>query len=369
MKPAEQITGTQLCLLLFSFIAPTVVLVIPSLMFHYSRQDAWITVFPAVCNGILTVAVMTVLSQRYPGKTIMQYSSEIIGYWPSKLLGIFFIFYWLNFDFIILNQHIQFINTVLLMNSPPIVISSTLAVLCGIAVYMGIESIARCNEFLSIIIFILLIPLLLLMLRESDPELLLPVMGSGMASVLRGSLFPAAYLSQFLILGWLLPYLKRPRQAFKYSLVSLFTISVILLVTIIPLILIFGPLTDKLSFPLLSVIQYIGLEGSFERLEAIGVVIWVMGCFVKISLTLFIVCLSISQLFRFHNYRDVIVPITLLSVIGSAMIFVNYSTDLNHYLKYSYPPFALFSQCLIPFALLLIDSIKKRWKRFAKEAS
>ncbi|WP_217582226.1 GerAB/ArcD/ProY family transporter, partial [Lysinibacillus sp. GbtcB16] len=75
---------------------------------------------------------------------------------------------------------------------------------------MGIEAIARCNGYISILIILLLIPLLFLMLAESDPQRLRPVMSQGMMPILKGSIFPAAYLCQFFILGWLFPYLNHP---------------------------------------------------------------------------------------------------------------------------------------------------------------
>ncbi|MGO4275399.1 GerAB/ArcD/ProY family transporter, partial [Paenibacillus sp. TAF58] len=73
MKSAEKISGTQLCLLIFSFIAPIVILIIPGLESKTSKQDAWITIFPAVLIGSLTIWVMIILSNRYPGLTIIQY--------------------------------------------------------------------------------------------------------------------------------------------------------------------------------------------------------------------------------------------------------------------------------------------------------
>ncbi|MED1792097.1 GerAB/ArcD/ProY family transporter [Brevibacillus nitrificans] len=363
MERSEKISGTQLSLLLFSFIAPTLILVIPGLMAKYSMQDAWITIFPMFITGALSIWLIVLLSNRYPGMTIIEYSSQIIGKIPGKILGCYLLFYWVNFDFIILNQHIQFINTVLLHRSPAIVISLTLAILCGIAAYMGIESIARTNEFLSFFIFFVLCPLIILMLMESDPERLRPILSKGIIPVLQASIFPSAYTSQVFILGWLLPFLNHPKKAMKASTFALFAITGLFIVTVFPLFMIFGPLTDRLTFPVLSVLQYIGLKGSFERLEAIGVVIWVMGCFVKISLTFFIMCLSITQIFDIKNYRELIIPITVLSVIGSVTVFKNYSTDLNHYLEYTYPFYASFTHLLIPLALLMIDTLKKSWKK------
>lgn len=363
MESAEKISGTQLCLLVFSFIAPTVILVVPSFMEKISKQDTWITIFPAVLIGALNVWVMIILSNRYPGQTIIQYSSQILGKCPGKFLGFYFLYYWINFDFIILNQHVQFINTVFLMRTPSIVVSLTLALLCGIAVYMGIESIARCNEYLSLLIFALLIPLLLLMLAESDLERLRPVMSKGIVPVLQASIFPVAYLGQFVILGWLLPYLNQPKKAAKVSFISLFIVSGLFCITVLPLIMIFGPLTRKLAFPILSVIQYIGIKGSFERLEALAVAIWVMGCFIKVSLTFFIICLSLAQLFDIKSYRSFVVPITILSVIGSVSVFVNYSTDLSSYLRDTYPSLAFSTHLILPLLLLMIDSIKRHWKK------
>ncbi|MCU6791855.1 spore germination protein [Paenibacillus sp. WQ 127069] len=362
MESPEKISGNQLCLLVFSFIAPTVILVVPSFMEEISKQDSWITIFPAVLIGALNVWIMIVLSNRYPGQTIIQYSSQILGKWPGKFLGFYFLYFWINFDFIILDQHIQFINTVFLISTPSIVVSLTLALLCGIAVYMGIESIARCNEYLSLLIIASLIPLLLLMLAESDPERLRPVMSKGIVPVLQASIFPVAYLGQFIILGWLLPYLNQPKKAAKFSFISLFITSGLVFITVLPLIMVFGPLTRKLAFPVLSVIQYIGIKGSFERLEAFAVAIWVMGYFVKVSLTFFIICLSIAHLFDIKSYRNFVVPITILSVIGSVSVFVN-STDLSSYLRETYPSLAFSTHFILPLLLLMIDTIKRHWKK------
>ncbi|NQX58285.1 GerAB/ArcD/ProY family transporter [Paenibacillus qinlingensis] len=363
MESTEKISGHQLCLLVFSFIAPTLILVVPSLMEKISRQDAWMTIFPSYLIGALQVWIMIVLAKRFPGQTIIQYSSQILGKFLGKLLGCYLLYYWINFDFIILNQHIQFINSIFLMRTPSVVVSLTLAILCAIAVYMGIESIARCNEYLSLLIFVLLIPLLLLMLAVSDPQLLRPMLSKGVLPVLQASIFPIAYLGQFMILGWFFPFLSQPKKAAKASFISLSIISGLFCITILPLIMIFGPLTRKLAFPVLSVIQYIGIKGSFERLEAVAVAIWVMGCFVKVSLTFFIICLTIAHLFELKSYRTFIVPVMLLSVIGSVFVFENYSTDLNSYLRNTYPSFAFSTHLLIPLALLLIDTIKRHWKK------
>ncbi|MDF2646998.1 MAG: hypothetical protein K0Q73_2803 [Paenibacillus sp.] len=358
MMPSEKITGTQLGLLLYSFVAPTILLRIPTGMVGFAKQNAWISVLPATLTGLLSIWVMTILANRYPGLTIIEYSSKIIGKWLGKCVGFYYVFYWFTFVSVIAIEHIGFINTVLLPNSPSFIVIVTLLIICGFAVSLGIEVIARSNEFLSILIIVFFIPLLFLMLGRSDFGQLKPIFNKGILPVLQGSLFPASFMSQFFILGWLLPYLNQPNKARKISLNALLGTSILVIAVVLPTIMVLGPLTAKLNFPILSVIQYIGIEGSFERLEAISVSIWVLGIFIKLSVALFIFCLCVSQSFGIQNHREYIIPLTLLTLIGSFWIFKN-GTDLHYYLTFTYPSLAFLTQNIIPLMLLVIDSIKR----------
>ncbi|MFJ5761122.1 endospore germination permease [Neobacillus sp. NPDC093182] len=360
MQTTEKITGTQLGLLLFTYIVSTIILTIPGWMVMNAKQNAWISVVPATTTGLLTLWALTTLANRYPGMSIIQYSSKIIGKWLGRFLGFYFIYFWFTSISVMIIQHTFFIKTLLLPKSPAIVGSLTLMILCGLAVYMGIEVIGRCNEFLTPLILVSLIPILILAIGEADPVLLKPFLGEGILPVLQGAVIPAgSYMNQVLILGWLLPYLNQPKKARKVSLITFFCISIFIFIIVLLTIMILGPLTGKLTYSVLSVMQYIGIEGSFERLEAIAVAMWVLGNFVKVSVTLFILCISISQLFNIRNYRDIVAPITLLSIIGSVWVFRN-SAELQAFLAFVYPITGFFTHSLIPLSLLLIDTIKRK---------
>ncbi|WP_115993586.1 GerAB/ArcD/ProY family transporter [Cohnella lupini] len=356
----EKITGSQLGLLLFTFIVSTIILTIPGLMEMFAKQDAWLSVFPSITTGLLSIWVMTALAKRYPGMTIMQYSEKIIGKWLGKCLGFYYVYFWFMSISVMAKQHTFFIHTLLLPKSPSIVGSLTVLVLSGIAVYLGIEVIGRSTEFLTPMKMVLLLPLFFLTLRDLDPGQLKPVLAEGILPVLQGAIVPAgAFMNQMFILGWLLPYLNFPKKARKVSLLALLGISIFIFIVVLFTIMVLGPLTGKLNYSYLSVMQYIGVEGSFERLEAIAVSIWVLGSFEKIAVSLFILCLSISQLFGIRNYRDIISPVTLLAIIGSVWVFKN-SSDLLAYLTFIYPSAGLITQSLIPLSLLLIDAIKRK---------
>ncbi|NBD23727.1 GerAB/ArcD/ProY family transporter [Paenibacillus glycinis] len=360
METSEKITGSQLGFLLFTFVVSTNMLTVPGIMAMFGKQDAWMAIVPSALTGLISIWVMTALANRYPGMTIIQYSSKIVGNWLGPLIALNYLYYWFVSIATITMQHTGFISTLLLPRTPSIVASLSFLILCGLAVIAGIEVIARCNEFISILILVFLIPLLILTAGEANPAAIKPVLGNGLLPVLQSTVSPAGgFMNQLFILGWLLPYLNQPKKARKVSVIALAGIAVLISFIVMLTIMVLGPLTGKLTYAFLSVIQYIGIAGSFERLEALAVSMWVMGCFVKVAVSLFILCLSVSQLFKLRNYRQFVFPITLFSLIGSVWIFKNGSELLN-YLAFTFPLLAFFNQSFLPLSLLAIDTIKRR---------
>lgn len=347
-------------LLIFTFIVSTLILSVPGIMVSFAKQNAWLSVLPASLTGIANIWVMTALSKRYPGQSIIQYASSICGKWAGKLLGFYFTYYLFFFISSTVNEHAGFLNTVLLPNTPSLVLMMSMLIWCGLAVLAGIEAIARCNEVIVLIIVILLIPIFLFSLRDVEPARLTPVMAEGLMPVLKGAVVPSAWMSQFFFLGWLLPFLNGKPQTIRTNLLWALG-GVVLLIMMIDIytIMMFGPITSRLKFAFLKVIQYTSIIGPLERLEAIAIAIWILGIFSKISVLLFMFCLSASHLFDTPNYRNAVIPVTLLSAVGAVWIFKNVA-EFQAWITFTYPILALFTQSLLPLMLLGIDTCKAK---------
>lgn len=361
MQASEKITGTQLGFLIFTFIISTNLLTVPSLSVMFAMQDAWISELLASATGFIGIWVMCELSRRYPGLSVEQYSTRIVGKWLGKLTSANYAYYWFISITTITMQHTGFISTLLLPESPFLVISLTFLALSGVAAWLGIEVIARSNEFLTLLLLVLFVPLLILTITEADAHLLKPVLENGWMPVFQGAVNPGGgFMNQVFILGWLLPYFQSSAgKARKASLLALSGVVVMSVSLIMLTLMILGPLTGKLTYSFLSVVQYIGIEGSFERLEAIAVSTWVIGCFIKVAVSLFIFSVCISHLFGIRHYRDLVFPLTLLSLIGSIWVFPNAAALLD-YLVFTFPVLAFLNQTLIPLALLIVDGVKRK---------
>lgn len=359
MKIGERISGAQTGLLMFTFIISTLILSVPGIMVAYAKQDAWLSVIVASFTGVLNIYVMTALAQRYPGQSIIQYASRICGKWIGKLIGFYCTYYLFFFISSTVNEHAGFLNTVLLIHTPPLVLMATLLIFCSFAVISGVESIARCNEVIVLIVVLLLLPIFIFSYRDADPVRLSPVLEEGLVPIIRGSVVPSAWMSQFFFLGWFLPNLnKNPLMIRGKLLISLGCTALLIMAIDILTIMVFGPITARMKFAFLNVIKYTSIIGPLERLEAIAITIWILGISIKVSMLLYMLCISATQLFGAQNYRKTVVPVAVLSAVGSVWIFKN-SGEFQAWITFSYPILALVTQSLLPLMLLAIDTVKR----------
>lgn len=357
---AEKISGYQLSLLFFTFIVSTLILSVPGIMVSFAKQNAWMSILPASLTGIANIWVLTALARRYPGKTIIQYASDICGKWLGKLIGFFFTYYIFFFISSTVNEHAGFLNTTLLLLTPPIVLIVSLLLLCGLAVLAGVEAIARSNEVIVLIIALLLIPIFVFSFRDLELPRLTPVLAEGLMPVLKGAVVPSAWMSQFFFMGWFLPHLiDNPRKLRKKAMAALSGIVLLIVAIDVVTIAMFGPITPRMRFAFLNVIKYVSIVGPLERIEAIAIAIWILGIFIKVCMLLYMFCVSATQLIGAKDYRTSIIPVTLLSVVGSVWIFKN-AYEFVSWITFTYPILALFTQSLLPAMLLAIDAIKSK---------
>lgn len=362
MNEAEKISGYQFSLLFFTFIVSTLILSVPGIMVSFAKQNAWMSILPASLTGIANIWVLTALSKRYPGKTIIQYASDICGKWVGKLIGFFFTYYLFFFISSTVNEHAGFLNTALLMLTPPVILIVSLLIICALAVLAGVEAIARCNEVIFLIIIFLLVPIFIFSYRDVDFARLTPVLSDGLLPVLKGAVVPSAWMSQFFFMGWFLPHLiENPKKIRKKMMSVLFGVVLLIILIDVVTIAMFGPITPRMKFAFLNVIKYISILGPLERVEAIAIAIWVLGIFIKVCMLLYMFSVSATQLFGARNYRTSVIPVTLLSAVGSVWIFKN-SYEFESWITFTYPILALFTQSLLPLILLVVDIIKAKFR-------
>ena len=360
MLVQERISNTQLMQILLPLILATHILSGPSFAAQYAKQDAWLSILISSLTGFGTVLVMTSLALRYPGMTIMEYSTKILGKWIGKLVGVAYAYFLFTFPTIITDEAMSYITLFSNPRTPRILTIAIFLTLCGVAAWLGIETIARTSEVLTPINIILVLITLLMLIPDMKPELLQPVIGHGFTPILQGAIIPSGWMGELLYAGFLLPYLTDMKKARHYLVSAVGIITVIMMIITLVTTMVLGPLTAKFVFPFNGAIRYVSFGGIVERIDALLLGVWIFGGFIKDAVFLWIFCLCLSQLFGVKQYRVLLVPVTLISIAGSLWMFTN-APDMAHYHMYTFPELSFVLDILIPTLLWIIDSLR-RWR-------
>lgn len=353
MKPEKgTISGLQMALMLYPAVIATAFLTLPTITAQYAGNDLWLTPILSGISGALTLFLAVRLHRLYPGQTVIEYSVKIVGIVPGKIIGFAYFVFLLYITGLVARQYAEFVKSAIMFKTPTLIVLSSILLLAAIAVRGGVELIARAATILTPI-FIVPSFVLLLLLPDLNVQHLFPVLEKGWIPVLKGSLAPNAYTSEFFLMTFFLPLLSNPEKGAKWAAVSIGADLFTGLYASLLVLLLLGPDTADKVYPVLTAFRYISLASFFENLEALLMAMWVIGNFVKLSVFLYAAATSFVQTMELKNYRIVVYPLAVWCVLFSLWDVPDLPSLGNH-IKYtsSFELLGFFNA--IPLLLLLV---------------
>lgn len=86
--------GTRaLATLTFMMVVGDMMMIYPSVITSYAKQNAWICALIGVPIGMLLMAMFLKLGKAYPDKNLIAISRSILGFWPGTLVGCFYLYF------------------------------------------------------------------------------------------------------------------------------------------------------------------------------------------------------------------------------------------------------------------------------------
>lgn len=177
---------------------------------------------------------------------------------------------------------------------------------------------------------------------------------------IKGSLAPHAWLSQFSLLSFLLPFITNQQKVMKWGMFSV--IASVLTMVFINLgnLFLFGGIITNLQFPVFEAARYISIGSFFEHIESIVIAVWVLGGFVQLSAFFYMLVLGTSQWLKLPSYKPFVLPIGFLIILFSIWSIPSFE-DMIRGMGTNVPFYFLTVQLIIPILLLCVAVI--RWKR------
>ncbi|RXT03995.1 endospore germination permease [Ammoniphilus sp. CFH 90114] len=345
----ERISAHQGMLIICALTLNSTLISVPAQVIGMAKQDAWICYLIAMVIPLSAWWLISRILARFPDHDLLTIMIERYPY-----LGRVFGFSYLLFFLIILARDIRlisdFINIIILQNTPIVVITSLAVITAIFMTRGGIELVGRTAEIYQSALILIVLSLPIFLLREFDGRDFLPIFEASVGDLLNGSWYAVAYLGEMIALAFMVP---GKQISFRHGLWGFFIAIFLLEILITFNVTVLGPeLAPRFMYPNQEMIRAIRITDFLDRLDLPIIGIWMPAMIVKIGVGLFLVCHAIKQLAPKISPKSIMGPLGLFSLVCSFWFFSDAIQTLNF--NRTWPAIALLFEWLIPVLLFWI---------------
>ncbi|MDY7222496.1 spore germination protein [Halalkalibacterium halodurans] len=337
-------------------------------------QDAWITVLIAMLAGLVLYCVLYYLHSHFPSDTWIAYLQKVLTVPIGWFVGFLYCLYFIYIATRVLRDFGDLLTTSMLTDTPLMVINLMMVLVIVYVLFHGINVLARTGEFFLIILFFIGFFSVTLIFSTDlyNIKNLLPILENGWIPVLRQA-FPVTFTFPFgeiIVFTMLFHFLNKKEMGFRIGLLAIGVSGLLLALTTILYIIVLGvDITNRATFPLLTMVGKIQAADFIERLDALAVTVLVVAMFFKVAIFFYAGVAGISELFKVDKSQKILPLFGAILVFNSVQIAANFSEHLKEGLEvvpyYLHLPF----QVGIPLIVLGILLIQKKMGKVKNSSS
>lgn len=188
-----RISNRQAVFLIVNTILATSIIFLPGMIFKEARQDAWMSVVLVTVFGVVAGLIIASLGARFPGRTIIQYSGDIVGKPLGKVIGLIYSLFFIYINAFIVREFADMFNINFMPETPVSLFSMGIVFAAAYAVRSGLEVLARVSEIVLPLVLVMLLLIVGLVCPEIDAKLFFPILEKGFMPVLKGAYPPALF--------------------------------------------------------------------------------------------------------------------------------------------------------------------------------
>ncbi len=359
MHDRAKISGLQVVYLLINVVGATALVFLPGVTAAIAGRDDWVAPVLATLPGFYVILVITALGRCFPDQTIVQYIETLLGPWLGRIIAFLYVLFFLHINGVILREFGELVAATIMPQTPQVVFAILMVAVCTYGLYQGLEVVARVMELAYPVMLTLFVLIIILVSGQMKLVNLFPLLEHGFKTVIRASLNPIAWRGEVFLLGMLFPYLARPDLARRNGFIAVAAIGLILTINALSCNAVFGVTTGRLNFATFELVRLAGFGPFLSRLDAVWLVIWIVGIFGKVALFHFATVMGTAQLFKLKDHRPVIVPLSILLIDLSLSQFENL-TKLLAFITGPWVPYAYLFEMGFPTLLLLIAFLRRK---------
>ncbi|MFD2444262.1 endospore germination permease [Bacillus sp. CGMCC 1.16607] len=357
-----KISALQMSMMMFPTIMATAILTVPGFTAKYAKQDLWISPLWASLVGFMTVYISVRLNNLYPNYSFFQKCEKILGKLLGKLLGSIYVLLFILVSGQITRSYAEFITGVFFPRTPISVIIISMIILSAFTVIGGIEVVGRVSQIFFPIFFISVLFIFMMLIPQLKPENIFPIMEFGVLPSIKGAIVSQAWFGEFFLISFLLPLLSDVKKGMKWGMITVFLVLLTFITSNLLVLFILGHQTQVKIYPFLVAARFANIGNFIENLDPLIIAFWILGAFVKITVFLYVTVFGTAQWLNLSDYRPIVWPLGILIIEFSFWSFPNLMAA-SRFDTTIWPFWGILMQTLIPFVLLILISLKNKFKK------
>ncbi|WP_138751248.1 GerAB/ArcD/ProY family transporter [Paenibacillus sinopodophylli] len=354
-----RISAFQLAILMFQIILSSSVLLMPSISTTLSGKDMWMTPILGSVTGYLTIWLVLKLHHLSPNGSFIKLLVGTFGKWIGLSMSVAFIIFQIHILAITTRDYGEFIVTNFYLKTPIQVIIGAMLLLCAWVVKGGIEVMARTGQiFIPIITFCTLI-ICILLFPELNPSEILPMFERGVQPIMKGTIVVGGWFCQVTLILFILPLVKDVKVFRKWGYLTVTAITVMMLIANLTVFMLMGESTAFFNYPLFTASRYIAYAEFFEHVEAVVMMVWVLGEFFKISFYYFVIQKGIAETFTVTKPAILVVPVGLLLFTSTFWLARDFRM-IGEFISNAGTLYIITGNVIFPFLVYCIARIKRK---------
>jgi spore germination protein KB len=323
-----------------------------------SKQDSWLAVIVAAVVSLPALLIYLSLMRRFPGKNLMEILELIYGTFLGKTVSLLYILIFFEISYANLRFMGDLLLTYMMPETPLVVIAIIFTALAGWITRKGLEVLARFASVAVAIVTVMIIATFILLIPQMDVTNFLPILDIPPKDFIQGvHISTAIPICEVMAFMMIIPYVNQAKQVKKSFLLGCTAGVITLLADAIRNIAVLGPLYAISSSPSIDAVRLIDIANVLTRLEVLVITSLVLMLFYKTSLFFYSVVLGIAQTFRLPSYTPLVIPIGVLLIINSVVVFDS-NVEQAYAATNTWPFYLVIYEFVIPAVSLIIAMIR-----------
>jgi spore germination protein len=305
MEYPRQITVIQAAIILFSSIIGVGVLPLPLFAVRGADTGAPLVTLLGILLSTVGLIFLALLGMKYPGRSIVQYSEEIIGKWPARVMNLFLVLYAAQLTAIGSREFGEVVVTSVLQRTPIEVTVTVMLLLAALSSRCDLTTFAYIHHLYFPLIIFPVILIVALSLKNSHVLNLMPIWGNEPGGMLAAGVIVATLFQAYIIITIVIPGMRRPDRALSASLWGMLMAGGLYLMIVIATVSVFGPEEIKnLLWPTLELAKTTSLPANvLERLDGAFLAVWVTAVFTSLFAFYYLTIRFLSQMFGLRDHK------------------------------------------------------------------